>query len=70
MCDMWVLVGKTEGNGLLGKHRYGWENNIKILLKGVGLEGVDWFDLVQDKASCEAVTKFHVPYNTQNFMPN
>ena len=52
MWDMHVLVGKTEGNSLLGKRRCKWENNIKMLLKGVGLEGVDWIDLVQDKTSC------------------
>jgi hypothetical protein len=48
MCDIGVLVGNTEGNSHLGKHRYRWESNIKILLKGVGLEDVDWIDLVQD----------------------
>jgi hypothetical protein len=63
-------VRKTEGNGLLGKRRYGWENNIKMFLKDVGLEGVDWIDLVQVKASCEAVTKLQAPYNTQNLMPS
>jgi len=52
MWDIHVLVGKTEGNSLLGKCRYRWENNIEMLLKGVGLEGVDWIDLVQNKASC------------------
>ena len=52
MWDIHVFVGKTEGSSMLGKHRYRWETNIKILLKGVGLEVVDWIDLVQDKASC------------------
>jgi len=52
MWDIHVLVGKTEGNSLHGKRRCKWETNIKMLLKGVGLEGVDWIDLVQDKASC------------------
>jgi len=52
MWDIHVLVGKIAGNSLLGKCRYKWVNNIKMLLKGVGLEGVDWIDLVQDKASC------------------
>lgn len=52
MWDIRVLVGRTERKSLLGKRGYRWENNIKIVHKGVGLEGVDWIDLVQDKTSC------------------
>jgi hypothetical protein len=29
-----------------------WEDNIKMNLEEVGWQGMDWIDLVQDKASC------------------
>jgi hypothetical protein len=31
-----VLVGKPEGKRPLGRHRRGWEDNIKIVLQEVG----------------------------------
>jgi hypothetical protein len=32
-----VLVGKPQGNRPLGKLRHGWEHNIKIEIKDIGL---------------------------------
>jgi hypothetical protein len=39
------LVVKCEEKKLLGRSRHGWENNIKMDLKEVGWEGVDWIHL-------------------------
>jgi hypothetical protein len=39
-----VLVGKTEGRRPLGRPRYRIEDNIKIYLREVGLEG--WMDCI------------------------
>jgi hypothetical protein len=67
------LVGETEGNSLLGKPRCRWVNNIKMLLKEVGLGGVDWLDLVSTRqvvGFCGAGIKLQVPYNAWNFLPN
>jgi len=36
-----VLVGKPEGNRLLGRSRRRWEDNIKMDLQEVGCEGMD-----------------------------
>jgi hypothetical protein len=36
-----VLVGKPEGKRQLGRPRRRWENQIRMDLKEVGLEGVD-----------------------------
>jgi len=40
----WVLVGKTEGNKPLGRHRIRWENNINMDIQevGYGVGGVLW----------------------------
>jgi hypothetical protein len=39
-----ILVGKSEG-----RPRHKWEDNIKMDLKEVGYEGVDWIQLAQDR---------------------
>jgi hypothetical protein len=41
-----ILVGNTEGKRRLG--RRGWEGNIEINLKDIGLYDVDWIHLAQD----------------------
>jgi len=42
-----ILVGKPERKRPLGKPRRRWEYNIRIDLREIGLEGVDWMHLVQ-----------------------
>jgi hypothetical protein len=42
-----VLVGKPEGKRPLGRPRYGWEDGIRMDLREIGLEGVDWIRLSQ-----------------------
>ena len=44
-----VLVGKPEGKRPLGRHRRGWEDNIKIDLQEMGCEGMDWIEMAQDR---------------------
>ena len=60
-----VLVGKPEGTKPLGRLRYRLEDNIKIDLKEVVWEGMDWIDLAQNKdrwqARLNAVMKLQVP---------
>jgi hypothetical protein len=46
-----VLVGKTEGNTSLGRSRQRWEDHIKMDIKEVGLGGMDWIELAQDRNS-------------------
>jgi hypothetical protein len=44
------LVGKPEGRTSLGRPRRGWvDNNIRMDLVEVGLGGVDWIGLAQDR---------------------
>jgi hypothetical protein len=43
------LVRKPEGKRPLGRHRFRWEGNIKMHLREIGLEDVDWIHLAQDR---------------------
>jgi hypothetical protein len=44
-----ILVRKPEGKRPLGRPRHRWEDNIKMYLKGIGYEGVNWIHVVQHK---------------------
>jgi hypothetical protein len=44
-----VLVGKPERKRPLGSRRRRREDNIRMDLREIGWEGVDWMHLVQDK---------------------
>jgi hypothetical protein len=41
------LVGKPEGKRPLGRPRRRWVDNIKIYLREIGWDVVDWIDLAQ-----------------------
>jgi hypothetical protein len=40
-------VGKPEGKRPLGRPRRRWLDNIKIDLREIGWDGLDWIDLAQ-----------------------
>jgi hypothetical protein len=42
-----VLVGKPGGRRPLGRPRHMWVGNIKIDLREIGWDDVDWVDLAQ-----------------------
>jgi hypothetical protein len=44
-----ILVGKSEGRRPLGRPRRRWVNSIKIYLREIGWDGVDWVNLAQDR---------------------
>jgi hypothetical protein len=44
-----ILVGKPEGKRPLRRHRRRWENNIKIGIREIGCDGMDWIHLAQDR---------------------
>jgi hypothetical protein len=44
-----VLVGKPEGKRPLGRPRNRWEDGIRMDLREIGLGGVDWIRLSQDR---------------------
>jgi hypothetical protein len=44
-----ILVGKPEVNRQLGRPRCTWEDNIRMDLREMGWEGVDWMHSDQDR---------------------
>jgi hypothetical protein len=43
------LVGRPEGKRPLGRPRCRWENNIKLDLRDIGIDGENWIQLTQDR---------------------
>jgi hypothetical protein len=56
-----ILVGKPEGRRPLGRPRRRWVNNIKIDLREIGWDGIDWIELAQDRALVNTVMNLRVP---------
>jgi hypothetical protein len=44
-----ILAGEPEGKRPLGRPRRRWVDNIKINLRKIGWDGMDWIDLAQDR---------------------
>jgi hypothetical protein len=49
-----VLVGKPKGKRPLGRPRRRWEDNIKMDLRDVGIDGANWTPLAQDRVQWQA----------------
>jgi hypothetical protein len=43
-----ILVGKPEEKGPVGRPRRRWVDNIKMDLRGIKWDGMDWIDLAKD----------------------
>jgi hypothetical protein len=60
-----ILVGKPEGKRPLGRPRCEWVDNIKIDLREIRWDGMDWIDLAQDwdqwRALVNTVMNLRVP---------
>jgi hypothetical protein len=50
-----VLVGKPEGRRPLGRPRRRWEDCIRMDLREIGLGGMDWIRLAEDRNRWRAV---------------
>jgi hypothetical protein len=65
-----ILVGKPEGNRPLVRQRRRWLNNIKMDLRDIGWDDMDWIDLAQDrdqwKDLVNAVMNLRVPKMLRN----
>jgi hypothetical protein len=49
-----VLVGRPEGKRPLGRPRRRWEDNIKMDLREIGIDGSNSIQLAQDRAPWRA----------------
>jgi hypothetical protein len=60
-----ILVGKPEGKRPPGRPRRSWVDNIKMDLREIGWDTMDWIDLAQDRDQLRAlvntVMNFRVP---------
>jgi hypothetical protein len=50
-----IMVGKPVGKRPLGRPRRRWVNNIKMDVREIGLDGIDWIELAQDSEQWKAL---------------
>jgi hypothetical protein len=67
-----ILEGKPERKRPLGRPRRRWVDNIKMDLRGIGWDGMDWIDLAQDRGQWSAlvnmVMNLRVSYNAGKYL--
>jgi hypothetical protein len=67
-----ILVGKPEGNRPLRIPRRSWVDNIKMDLREMGWDGMDWIDQAQDtekwRAHLNTVMSLRVPHGAGKFL--
>jgi hypothetical protein len=67
-----ILVGNPEGKRPLGRPRRKWVDNIKLDLEEIGLDGMYWIHLAQDRdqwrALVNTVMNLRVPQNDGKFL--
>jgi hypothetical protein len=49
-----ILVGRPEGKRPLGRRRRRWDDNIKLDLREIGIDGANWIQLAQDRVRWRA----------------
>jgi hypothetical protein len=52
-----VLVGRPQGKRPLGRPRRRWEDNIKMDLREIGINGTNWIRPAQDRVRWRAFVK-------------
>jgi hypothetical protein len=50
-----ILVGKPEGKRPLGRPGRRWMDNVKVDLRKVGWDGMEWIDMAQDRDQWRAL---------------
>jgi hypothetical protein len=49
-----ILILKPEGKKQLGRPRSRWEDNIRMNVKEIGCEGIEWIHLAQNRVQWQA----------------
>jgi hypothetical protein len=67
-----IIVGKPEGKRPLGRPRRRWVDNIKMELRELGWDSMDWINLTQGmdqwRALVNTVMNLRVPKNAGKFL--
>jgi hypothetical protein len=50
-----ILAGNTQVKRPLGRPRRRWVDNIKMDLREIGWDGIEWIDLAQDRDQWRAL---------------
>jgi hypothetical protein len=50
-----ILVGKPEGKRPLRRPRHRWVDNVRMDLREIGWDGMDWIHLARDRDRCRAL---------------
>jgi hypothetical protein len=58
-----VLVGWPEGKRPLVRPRHRWEDNIKLDLREIGIDGVNWIRLARDRGRWPTFVKTVMNYH-------
>jgi hypothetical protein len=65
----WTHVKFQLGNsqeGRIGKQKHKWEDRIKVNLKSIECEGVDWIELIQ--AVVKTAMYLRAPYKVEHVL--
>jgi hypothetical protein len=49
-----ILIGRPEVKRPLGRPRGRWEDNVKLDLRDIGIDGANWIQLAQDRVNWRA----------------
>jgi hypothetical protein len=67
-----ILVGKPDGKRPLGRPRHRWVVNIKMDLREIEWDGMDWINVAHDRhqrrALVNMVMNLRVPQNAGEFL--
>jgi hypothetical protein len=55
------IGGKSRIKETIGRRRRKWVDNIKIVLREIGWDGMDWAYLAQDRGQCRALKQGNEP---------
>ena len=64
-----ILTGTPTGKRPLGRPRHGWENNIRMDLKEIGINTANWVDSARDRdywrnlVNAALTCGFHKPWS-------
>jgi hypothetical protein len=65
-----MLVGKPEGKRPLGRPRHKWVDNVKMDLREIEWDGMDWIELAQDRDQWRALVNTVITFGFRKMLGN